>query len=278
MCCCCYKGLDVKELKKCGACGKRIYCSAECQKKDWGKKNGQNHKLFCGLNCGEENCEYEIRFISEVVGYGVFAKVNIQKGQRIMVERAIPLREIGGKTGSGIIDARNPFVCLEPQSVVDAIGLLAPIGADLVQKLKTNSFSLGDSSDPDSGSGICMRMSRVNHRCNPNADHYFIQQGTHDGFATGVISLFANHDIAAGEQIFISYCSALQSTLRDGEVATQLLSRYGIRCPPECGCSDPQFFARQRRVNELDARVVELAQSGDKGCPGGRKGVTQALR
>lgn len=50
-------------------------------------------------------------------------------------------------------------------------------------------------------------MSRVNHRCDNNADHYFIR---HTGRTNGVCSLFATQAIRVNEQIFISYVNRVE--------------------------------------------------------------------
>ena len=89
MCAFCYKKDSSEKLKRCGKCRLRRYCSSECQKLDWGK-SGQWHQTFCSLGCGEEGDSWEVRFISDAVGFGVFATKPFAAGQRIMVERAIP--------------------------------------------------------------------------------------------------------------------------------------------------------------------------------------------
>ena len=85
-CAFCYMKLDARAAKRCGQCNKRIYCSRECQTADWSK--GQHHKVWCCLNCGEQNTDWEIRK-SETSGLGVFALRDFEPGERIMVERVI---------------------------------------------------------------------------------------------------------------------------------------------------------------------------------------------
>ncbi|XP_035713634.1 uncharacterized protein LOC118438048 [Folsomia candida] len=57
------------QVKKCGKCGRRAYCSRECQKIDWKIKNGddgkppksQGHINWCGLSYGEEDLDWVLR-------------------------------------------------------------------------------------------------------------------------------------------------------------------------------------------------------------------------
>lgn len=47
-CCICKKTSSEVKLKLCGKCKDRIYCSLECQKKDW-----KNHKFVCYAKCSK---------------------------------------------------------------------------------------------------------------------------------------------------------------------------------------------------------------------------------
>lgn len=77
MCAFCYKKDSPEKLKRCGRCLARLYCSPECQKLDWGK-SGQWHQTFCALS-GEEGDSWEVRYISDAVGFGVFATKTLRR-------------------------------------------------------------------------------------------------------------------------------------------------------------------------------------------------------
>jgi len=128
-----------------------------------------------------------------------------------------------------------------------------------MRKINTNAISLGPSG-PSTQGGICVRMSRVNHRCDNNADHYFIR---HTGRTNGVCSLFATRAIRVNEQIFISYVNRVEGGLSIQEAAARLLVQYGITCNPECACKSDLYRRNIRRANELDAAIIALGSQGE---------------
>lgn len=84
-CAFCYVGLSAAEVKKCGKCGVRAYCSPKCQKADWAAAGGQHHKVWCSEKCGEEDVDWDIRSCG--MGLGMFAKRPFRAWERISVER-----------------------------------------------------------------------------------------------------------------------------------------------------------------------------------------------
>ena len=128
-----------------------------------------------------------------------------------------------------------------------------------MRKINTNAISLGPSG-PSTQGGICVRMSRVNHRCDNNADHYFIR---HTGRTNGVCALFATQAIRANEQILIDYTGRLSPGHTIEEHASRLLVQYGITCTPECACKSDAYQRNIRRANELDASIIALGSQGE---------------
>lgn len=176
-----------------------------------------------------------MRYISDAVGLGVFAAKPFAAGERIMVERAIPTELL-------LPESR----CVGT-SLLYAVMDLASMSTDsLAQKPNTNAISLGPSGPSTSG-GICVRMSRVNHRCDNNADHYFAR---HTGRTNGVCSLFGTLAIRANEEIFISYVDYLCS----GRTIESDVYKRNVR-----------------RANELDASIIVLGSQGE-----GRKALEAA--
>ena len=261
MCAFCYKRDSPEKLKLCGKCFLRRYCSPECQKLDWGK-SGQWHQSFCALGCGEEGDSWEVRFISDAVGFGVFATKPFAAGQRIMVERAIPTAllwsEARAQLASSAAAGNDAATASRAESLHEAVMDLAPRTDSLMRKLNTNAISLGPSG-PSTPGGICVRMSRVNHRCDNNADHYFIR---HTGRTNGVCALFATQAIRVDEQIFISYVDRISPGHTIQEHAARLLVQYGITCGPECACKSDVYKQNVRRANELDASIIALGSQG----------------
>ena len=105
--------------------------------------------------------------------------------------------------------------------------------------------------EKDSGAAVYVHASRFNHSCNPNAGFNWnpaIQKET----------IHAAQDIAAGEEITLSYCDATQNR------AARLyqLKHYGFECDcPACADDDdPESFAaqsaaRRYRLSELQREL-----------------------
>jgi hypothetical protein len=227
-CAFCYKECNSKQLSTCSGCRKRKYCSRECQRKDWSDSpsaKGQRHKLFCKLHCGEEDHDWEIRYIDDTKGYGMFALRDFSRGERILVERIIHQRDILKTTS------------LSPTEKL-AIEDLMPKGGSMLEKVQTNSLST------DEGGGIGIRLVRVNHACVPNACHY-------DEYK-GVKLLVARTAIEAGEEITIAY-HYWYNLLTEGsaEQLREKLVRRGIVCLPNCKCRDSEVVSKVHAARAL---------------------------
>lgn len=233
--------LRLSEFKLCGGCHKRAYCSKECQAVDWSPTGmGQHHKYWCKLDCGEEDVDFEIVPVPGK-GFGVVAKRLIPAKYRIIVE--------GVHT--------NPWA--HP-----AIKDLCPSYGSMEEKFETNKFT-------HNGIGVIgLRISRVNHDCNPNAGHI-------DAISyadKSVEILYANRDIQIGEEICISYFSAfsmdnqrLNAGLNaDSEfklIQHDLEDQYGIMCPSDCKCQDMavrELIIKGRRLNSNVTRQMRNGQ------------------
>ena len=228
--CCafCYKHCTSDALMTCSGCKKRKYCSSECQRKDWSddpSARGQRHKVMCGLACGEEGDDWEVRYLNETKGYGLVALREFSRGQRILAERAI--------------DRKVVLNSLTPAEKV-AMDDLMPKGGSLLDKLDTNALSTTEGT----GGAICVRLVRANHACVPNACHY-------DEYK-GIKLLVARTTIKAGEEITISYILwyNMQNEC-DATVLRDRLSKRDIHCSPSCECRDPALISKLAEVQEL---------------------------
>jgi hypothetical protein len=168
-CAFCYKQNTEQQLKRCGKCHTRQYCSEECQLDDWGR--GQ-HKLFCG-KAGEIGLDYEIRPSICGKGLGVFAKRDLKRNDTIFVERPVA-------------QAPNPSMP-EEESVQQAIMALTPTDSSFLSKYEHNNVGR-----------LCLTFARVNHDCIGNSHHSYDDE-------KGLFILVANHAIPAGDEITCSY-------------------------------------------------------------------------
>jgi len=149
-CAFCLTEIAGEAIKKCGKCHKRTYCSKKCQTKDWtpNKKNGQGHKNWCGIECGEEDVDWAVTPIPGK-GLGIVALRDIPAVYRIIVEGGVE------KTHPRVVE-------------------LLPHNGSLDAKYDLNRVGCGiDDKDHNELSILCLRISRVNHSCAPNATHLY---------------------------------------------------------------------------------------------------------
>jgi hypothetical protein len=135
----------------CLQCNSTLYCTEECRALQW----SHGHEQWCGIPHGKEGLDWEVVLISPEKGNGIVAKRRFERDERIMVERVYSTEEFDS----------HPFILPE-------IKKLAPSRTDdLSVKLQIN--SIGSCDDRGSFGGICIRMSRINHSCDPNAVTYY---------------------------------------------------------------------------------------------------------
>lgn len=140
-----------ENVKTCGKCLRRAYCSKECQTLDWkmpkdsDSPRGQGHKKWCGRQYGEEDLDWKIVPIEEK-GLGVVALRPIPAKYRIMVD-----------------------ACQTRPTDHPGTQDLMPIDGTLEEKFKLN--YLGCTSNK---AVLCLRLARLNHSCNANASHVYL--------------------------------------------------------------------------------------------------------
>ena len=177
-------------------------------------------------------------------GKGAFASRDIQKGYLILSER--PIFHIS--------------LACPPRLSMAAVRNLSPVHLDhflslenshtdcscyhdsIVGIVRTNGFSI-----TDGDAGICLKASRFNHSCSPNARW---------SFERGQLRIYALGSIPRGEEIFIAYisCRDVYGSPRRSRQAT-LRARYHFTCACSV-CSLPKAQSKMsddRRVkaNEL---------------------------
>jgi hypothetical protein len=146
-CAFCLIPLSGQNIRRCGKCKRRTYCSQACQKLDWSLKkgDGQGHRNWCGLECGEEGIDFEVAPIPGK-GLGLIAKRPIPIQYRILVE--------------GPCSEDHP-----------ALQDLMPLNGTLNEKIHLNGLGCGPEDSVDSV--LCLRLARANHSCAPDAAHTY---------------------------------------------------------------------------------------------------------
>lgn len=228
-CAYCLNSISDESIKLCGKCKKRAYCSRDCQVTDWQSHGkGQGHKNWCSLECGEEDIDWKVCEINGK-GLGLVAKRQLPAKYRIIVD------------GCRIRESDHP-----------AIKDLMPANGTFEEKFVLNRLECDEEKD-----AICLRISRANHDCNPNADHWY-------DASFSVKVLYAQRDIAEGEEICINYQlhNDISRNISAVQARTVLETKWGIVCPESCSCYNKEMEQLTIKCRELDVKIYSLAKQG----------------
>jgi len=227
ICAFCLTSISGIDVKLCGGCKRRAYCSQKCQIADWSYgTSSQVHKIWCKLDCGEEDLDWEVVPVPGK-GLGLVAMRFIPAKSRIMVDAA------RSDDHPGIQD-------------------LMPLNGTTREKISLNCLT-----GTDNVGVTCLKLARANHECYANADHW------HDP-TFNVKILYALHDIEKGEEICINYGYCLDVTKDVSTVFTRtiLKLKWGIECSKTCLCWDTEFEKMVEKARKLDSSILSLAMNG----------------
>ena len=175
------------------------------------------------------------------------------KAERVMYERRI----LGCRRVTDMRTILQSFKKLseaEKKAILD----LCPSEADLLTKFSTNSMSCGEEDELGIDSGLFVTMSRLNHSCISNTNHWY------EPYLKSKV-LFACRDIAKGEELTIAYNP--EPTNKQ-----YLLSHYRFVCTCEA-CSNPEIAAKVKEIKELDNEILMLGMQmkSDKAIRAGER-------
>ena len=184
-------------------------------------------------------------------GKGAFATRDIQRGDLILSERAI----FSMPAGSGPSIVRSIGAAVQNLSPIDLDSYLSLhnshktcscFSTPLLGIFTTNSFEVIDYE-----MGICLKASRFNHSCSPNARFSYNSN-------TDEIRIYALRTIPRGEEIFVAYFFGipLYGSPRHSRQAT-LRTTYHFTCACSV-CSLPE--AESKRSDARRQRVAELLE------------------
>lgn len=219
------------------------------------------------------------------MGWGLFAKQNIQRGTRVFAETpllAIPDSSEEHSDHFGFCAALqqlpqenihsldglhcNTFhITLENRQLVrrwykdhditNARGEVlkgkklqdrSKATVERFAKFLTNRVMMG--ADGIYGSGVFPLYSHINHSCVPNV---------HNAYNPTIqcLTVYSTRDIQAGEQITVSYLSSLCRTRlqRQGEI-----QKWGFDCAC-AACTEPSLDSFRQRMSDLDQRLAAYA-------------------
>jgi hypothetical protein len=109
------------------------------------------------------------------------------------------------------------------------------LGSSVLGVFKTNCFDIGGDGY-DNGSALYLRLARINHSCSPNC-----RQQHHPDT---MISITATKDIAAGEELSISYIDIRSRSTRERREILQNKYRFYCSCIL-CNLNDTNAYLRR---------------------------------
>ncbi|KAH8114088.1 hypothetical protein DFH11DRAFT_1595718 [Phellopilus nigrolimitatus] len=181
-------------------------------------------------------------------GLGMFATRNIAMAETIVVERPVIMIPLVFPGGSQINSTE------EQRRVNGLSNCKAKTGqSELSGKIMTNTLKCNfpQSYAFPTYAGICLEIARCNHSCGPNAVWAFNSKNLH-------MELRASRDIAANEEITISYISKLQSRAKR---RAELESAYGFIC--KCAyCAVPP--SASKKSDELREKIRTTVCNAEK--------------
>jgi len=132
---------------------------------------------------------------------------------------------------------------------------LEPKGASLEAKFQLNCTE-GVDGVPGEKDFIGLRISRANHNCRPNACCSYDEEAQ-------VAILYALQDIQPGEEISVNYCPFTRLAppeLEFDECQMSLRDHWGIVCPLDCFCNNPnarKLVMEGRRLNDTIKSLIQ---------------------
>lgn len=196
-------------------------------------------------------------------GLGLVATSSIPLGTHILIEApliSVPIPELVAGSGYPLQNMLNSlqaaFMSLTLTQQEEFLLLHdhrfpgdAEANTDkLLTIFRSNAYNTGTSHV-----GLFPKMARINHSCRPNSGNYWSEE-------SGVRVIYAAQNIAAGEEITVSYIPLLKSTKN----RQARLAQYGFTC--DCSaCNSVESSKRRERIGDMfDILDQRLAAASTK--------------
>jgi len=248
----CLQSNDPTQLKTCAKCKFAKYCNSECQKAAW-----EDHKMECGALAKilPKVPSDEVRLAARIL-FKQYQKIK-DGAERDETESLLQMAELEAHqdiklTPMEAKDLDNKVKILKGYLTnTKLITKKKTVSDDEIRmifyQIKSNAFMLSDRSGLQViGTGIYPSIALLNHSCAPNA--CAVQN-------MNKVELRALTDVAAGEELLISYVDPISTSL---ERRQELKEKYNFSCKcPNCTSrkNDSLFVAK------LDGISVEEANN-----------------
>ncbi len=128
-------------------------------------------------------------------------------------------------------------------------------------KMNLNCLTLGDGSSSQGKAGLFPNISRVNHDCLGNCEHFYDE-------ADHLEHLVANHFLPAGTEVTFSYVGHQSKSERQARLAFRL---FECTCR---ACSDTKISNKLEKMGELDTCILKLGSNSNQHGQALRRGET----
>ncbi|CAK9116749.1 unnamed protein product [Durusdinium trenchii] len=198
---------------------------------------------------------YEVRKVSDK-GFGAIALEPIASGQ-LVAEEEPALRWSGAEDEAELQECFDALSVQQKEALLELEDAFAERqGKTILGIARTNAFQAGEPSDPlleeeEESRVLYLELSRFNHSCLPNC-------GVSWDDREGMLQVYAERDIAAGEELCLYY----QDVRFPTPVRQERLISLGFQCAcPVCVAADPVSDERRARMQQL---IEELEESEDE--------------
>ncbi|OJD14294.1 hypothetical protein AJ78_05343 [Emergomyces pasteurianus Ep9510] len=207
-------------LKACTGCHVVKYCDRRCQSESWAASHKQECKIYkrCHPNILPMHARAVLRIISQPDNMNVKEKhISKYAEFRTLGHHLSKMEEKGGE------QFKRVTISAEGLKAISNTNIELSTLVAYFAMLETNAFTLTNQYFDRIGLSLLPFASYINHSCEPNA---------YVGFDGQVMYLKALHDIAADDEISISYIDNTQPfNIRQ----TELQERYFFECKcPKC--------------------------------------------
>ncbi|KAE9421203.1 hypothetical protein Angca_004111, partial [Angiostrongylus cantonensis] len=237
---------DGSELKKCTGCRMFVYCSTNCQKKDW-----RMHKVECA-SCKKYDgvASDEIRLVMRLAQK--WAAGDMGETQVNGIRRSLSTLQYHG----GTFDSKACQFLEDFEVFFDKQVFNGDVIKRLCKVVCVNSFSLTNQYSVSIGISLCIRLSAIDHSCRPNV-RYAYRMTT----AVMIPTLCSRAPISLNDARHSYINELLPKSLRQ-----EILKRdYNFDCECE-GCLDDERNDRMEAWYCINCKVGWLAPREDAKC------------
>ncbi|KAH8202626.1 hypothetical protein TruAng_003227 [Truncatella angustata] len=239
-------------VRACTGCRGTYYCSAPCQKADWGLVHKAECKVFKRVKSeGHDFLPTPVRALLHVL-----LRADMRNAASELEGHVEAFRKDGGEWKNAELQAMGALHYLELEMTQKRISEAVELGC----KLRVNSFNRKDEDIGQTGVFVNPALAMLNHSCVPNA---FVQ------FSGRKAILRANITIEEGQEVVISYINSSLYRCSDDLDVYQVAKIYpdgklnNLSLKPDLELSDKPAIATSVKSIHTQIDKIYAAVSSD---------------